>query len=43
MNNDDKWRRDKSPPQPVEGVTFLTPSKLPKKNTKGGDSSLRSK
>jgi hypothetical protein len=24
-------------------VTFLTPSKLPKKNTKGGDSSLRSK
>jgi hypothetical protein len=34
MNNDDKWRRDKSPPQPVEGVTFLTPSKLPKKTQK---------
>jgi len=40
-NNDDKWRRDKSPPQPVEGVLF-NPLKTSQKNTKGGDSPLRS-
>jgi hypothetical protein len=31
-NNDDKWRRDKSPPHPIEGVK-KRPLKTPLKMT----------